>query len=133
MVGKDKKSLKKIAGQFDFFIAQANIMPKVASAFGRVLGPKGKMTNPKAGCVVPPKANLKPLRQKLINTVKISAKITPLIQCLIGKEDTPNEDIADNIITIYDQLVHSLPNEEHNIQSIFVKLTMGKSIKVGRE
>ena len=58
---KDKKDIKKLADSFDFFIAQANIMPKIATAFGRVFGPRGKMPNPKAGCVVPPNANLKPL------------------------------------------------------------------------
>jgi large subunit ribosomal protein L1 len=47
IVSKDKKALKKIAREYDYFIAQANIMPKVAGSFGRVLGPKGKMPNPK--------------------------------------------------------------------------------------
>src|SRR3989344_2961609 len=55
----DKKAIKKLAAEYDFFVAQANIMPKVAQAFGRVLGPRAKMPNPKAGCVVPPNANLK--------------------------------------------------------------------------
>ena len=40
---KDKKELKKIVKKYDFFIAQASVMPKVATAFGRVLGPAGKM------------------------------------------------------------------------------------------
>src|SRR3989338_3533308 len=42
---KDKKLAKKLASEHDFFIAQANIMPKIASAFGKVFGPKGKMPN----------------------------------------------------------------------------------------
>ena len=33
---KDKKSAKKLAEEFDFFIAQANIMGQIAGAFGRV-------------------------------------------------------------------------------------------------
>src|SRR3989344_5225570 len=51
---KDKKLIKKLATEYDFFIAQANVMPKIAQTFGRVLGPRQKMPNPKAGCVVPP-------------------------------------------------------------------------------
>src|SRR3989304_2459047 len=33
----DKKDIKKLAKKFDFFIAQANLMPKVATSFGRAL------------------------------------------------------------------------------------------------
>ncbi len=44
---KNKSEIKKLANKHDFFIAQASVMPKVATAFGRYLGPKGKMPNPK--------------------------------------------------------------------------------------
>ena len=37
----DKKELKKIAKNYDFFIAQPSTMPKVATTFGRVLRPLG--------------------------------------------------------------------------------------------
>ena len=33
----DKKNLDKLVKKFDFFISQASIMPKVATAFGRAL------------------------------------------------------------------------------------------------
>ena len=63
---KDNASkIKKLAGEYDFFVAQANIMPQVATVFGKVLGPRGKMPNPKAGCVVPPKSQLGPLKERL--------------------------------------------------------------------
>ena len=126
----DKKQMKKLAKEYDFFIAQANIMAKVAGAFGRVLGPRGKMPNPKAGCVVPPKANLKPLYDNLQKTIKISAKKDPLIQCRVGKEDMDEAEVIDNIMTIYDQLIHHLPTEKNNIKSIFIKFTMSKPVKI---
>jgi len=66
---QDKSKAKKLATNYDFFIAQATIMPKLATAFGKVFGPKGKMPNPKAGCVVPPNANLEPLYEKPQKTV----------------------------------------------------------------
>ena len=130
---KDKKEVRKIANNFDFFIAQANIMPKVATTFGRVFGPRGKMPNPKSGAVVPPNANLKPLYEKFQRTVKASAKTAPLIQCSIGTEDMNPDDIAENALTVYNSLIHILPNEKHNIRDIYVKLTMGKPVKVGEK
>ena len=130
---KDKKEIKKVANSFDFFIAQANMMPKVATAFGRVFGPRGKMPNPKSGCVVAPNANLKPLYEKLQRTVRASVKSAPLIQCGIGTEDMNVNDIAENALTIYNSLLQALPNEKHNIKDIYVKLTMGKPVKVGEK
>jgi len=130
---QDKKKAKKLASEFDYFIAQANIMPKVATAFGRVLGPRGKMPNPKSGAVVAPNANLKPLYEKLQRTVRATTKSAPLIQCAIGTEDMNPNDIAENALTVYSSLLQVLPNEKHNIRDIYIKLTMGKPVKVGEK
>lgn len=127
---KDKKKAKKLAEAHAYFIAQANIMPKVATAFGKVLGPKKKMPNPKAGCIVPPKANLKPLYDKLQKTVAVSAKERPVIQVTIGNETTPDDQVIDNILTLYTHLISHLPSEKDNIRRVLLKLTMGKPIKI---
>jgi len=127
---KDKKALKKIATEHDFFIAQADLMAKVASNFGKVLGPKGKMPNPKMGCVVPPKANLKPLAEQLQNTVRITVKSAPMVQLRVGKEDQPEEELIDNILTLDDGIAHHLPGGRAQIRHIMLKLTMSKPIKL---
>ncbi len=127
---KDKKALRKLAREHAYFIGQANIMPQVASAFGRVLGPKGKMPNPKAGCIVSPKAALRPLYSKLQNTVRVAAKIAPVVQCRLGNEGMSDEQLAQNFKVVYDQLIHSLPGGEDNVKAAFLKLTMGKPVKV---
>lgn len=127
---KDKVKTKKLGAEYDFFIAQANIMGKVAGAFGRVLGPRGKMPNPKAGCVVPPKGALGPLYERLQSTVKISAKKFPVIQLKVGTEEMSDEELAKNITYFYDQIEHHLPKERHNIRGALLKLTMEKPIKL---
>jgi large subunit ribosomal protein L1 len=128
----NKKMTKKLAADYTFFIGQANIMPKIASAFGRVLGSRGKMPNPKAGLIVPPNANLKPLYEKLQKTVRASARTAPVVQCVLGKEDMDSEELADNFIMIYNTIVNALPGGENNVRNVFVKLTMGKPVKVAK-
>ena len=127
---KDKKAMKKLADSYDYFIAQAPLMPKVAAAFGKVLGIKGKMPNPKLGCVVPPNANLENLVKKLNLTVRMSAKKALNLQCIIGKEDQPDEEIIDNIITAYNSAIKQLPSELQNVKDVTLKLTMSKPVRV---
>lgn len=127
---KDKRIARKLAEDYDYFIAQATLMPKVAAAFGKVLGTKGKMPNPKLGCVVPPNANLEALVKRLKSVVYLSAKKGTNLQCIVGKENQPDEEIIDNVNTIYQAVLKQLPNEIQNIKNIALKLTMGKPIKI---
>lgn len=127
--GSDKKLAKKLALSHDYFIAQANIMPKVAATFGKVLGTKGKMPNPKAGCVFPPKAALEPLVRKLQAVAAVSAKTQSIVQIKVGEEDMDNAKLTANILAVYHQIEHHVP-DAHNIKGAFVKLTMGPSVKV---
>ncbi len=126
----DKKKLKKMAIEYDYFIAQANLMPKVAQVFGKYLGIRGKMPNPKMGCVVPPNASLALLVKKLISTVRLQTKKGSNVQCLVGKEDQPEDQITENILTVYQAVLKALPNELQNIKNVTLKLTMSKPVKI---
>jgi large subunit ribosomal protein L1 len=126
----DKKLAKKVGAEYDFFIGQAEIMPKVAQTFGRVLGPRNKMPNPKLGTIVPAKGQVDQLYDRLQRTVRISAKKAPVIQVKVGNESMSDEELIDNIMLIYDQTVHHTPKEKANIKNVSVKLTMSKPIKV---
>lgn len=127
---EDKKATKKLAQDHDYFIAQATIMPKIAAVFGKALGGRGKMPNPKLGCVVPPNANLEPLVKKLATTVRLSAKKGTNVQCIVGKQDQAVEQITENILTVYHAAAKQLPNEAQNIKNVLLKTTMGKPVKV---
>ena len=129
----DKRKMRKLAREYDYFIAQANIMPDIAKTFGRIFGPRGKMPNPKAGCVVPPNANLKALTENLRKTIKVAAKTQPSVKVLIGKEDMPDEEVAENAMTVYTNVIHKLPQEAFNVKNILIKLTMSKPVKVEEE
>lgn len=125
---REKKEARRLAKGFDFFVAQANLMPKIATTFGRVFGPKGKMPSPKAGCIVPPKTNLKALCDKLQKIVRISVKTAPMLQCALGTEDMKDEEVIDNALTVYNTVVHSISKEK--IRSAYLKLTMSKPVKL---
>ncbi len=128
--GYDAKKVKKIAQEYDYFIAQASLMPKVAAAFGKTLGTKGKMPNPKLGCVVPPNASLDVLIAKLSKTIQMVAKKATNLQCIVGKEDMPDNEVAENIISVYNSTVKQLPSELQNIKNVKIKLTMSKAVTV---
>lgn len=127
---QDKGKLKKLAEEYHYFLAQASLMPKVAASFGKALGLKGKMPNPKLGCVVPPNANLDILTKKLSRTVRLQAKKGTNLQCMVGKEDQPEEQVIDNVLAVCQAVVKQLPNEMQNVKNISLKLTMGKPVKV---
>ncbi len=127
---KDKKVSRKLARKFDFFVAQANLMPQVATFFGRTLGPKGKMPNPKAGAIIAPKANLRQLKENLQRTIRVSARTAPMVQCIVGTEKMGADKSAENLVNVYEQIVHHLPNEEANVKSVLVKLTMSSPVRL---
>jgi large subunit ribosomal protein L1 len=128
---KDKKATKKLASSCDFFVSQANLMPEVAKAFGRILGQKGKMPNPKAGCVVPPKATLQPIYDRLQKTVRLQTKNELAVKCPVGTEEIKDEEILENVKSVYNNLLRSLPQGENNIKAMLIKLTMSPAVKVG--
>ena len=125
-----KPEIRKIAAKHDYFLGQANIMPKIAASFGRVLGPRGKMPNPKAGCIVPPKAPLKPVVERLQKTVRINAKKAPTCAVLVGTQGIPAEHVIDNVTSVYDQVIHHLPKEENNVKAVYLKVTMGPPVRL---
>ena len=126
----DKIALKKLVKKFDFFIAQASLMPKVASTFGRVLGPAGKMPSPQMGIIMnADEKTIKDLKDRINNSVKFRLKEAS-IKLAVGKESMKDEDIIENIMTIYSALIKALPRDKENIKNIEIKFTMTKPQKI---
>lgn len=126
----DKKELKKLVDKFDFFIAQASVMPKVATTFGRVLGPTGKMPSPQLGIMmnVEDKA-IQELKDKINTSVKIRVKEAS-IKVPVGKQSMKDEEILENINSIYSSIIKALPRDKENIKNIEIKFTMTKPVKI---
>lgn len=125
------KEQRKLAASHDFFVAQIDIMAPLAATFGKVLGARGKMPNPKAGCVVPGSANLEPLAARLQNTIRLQTKNELSIKTSIGNTKLSDDDLSDNILAVYNTILSKLPQEKNNIKSVSLKLTMSPVYKFG--
>ena len=126
----DKAELKKLVKNFDFFIAQASLMPKVATVFGRFLGPVGKMPSPQLGVLIDAnEKTINELKEKINSSIKIRTKEAS-IKLAIGKENMKDEEIIENILAVYDVILKSLPREKDNIKNVEIKFTMTKPQKI---
>jgi len=126
----EKSQLKSLIKNHDFFIAQASLMPKVATTFGRALGPSGKMPSPQLGIILDAdEKTLKELKDKINTSVKIKIK-EPSIKIPIGKQSMQDKDIIENIMMIYNNLLKTLPKNKENIKNIEIKFTMTKPYKI---
>jgi large subunit ribosomal protein L1 len=127
---KEKKKLKNLVKEYDFFIANAKLMPAVATTFGRVLGPASKMPSPQLGVVMnEDEKTIKEVLNKINAVVRARTK-EPTVKVSIGKEADKDEDLAENAMAVYNEVFKSLPKQKENIRSILVKYTMSKPSKV---
>ncbi len=126
----DKKKLKSLVRKYDFFISQAKIMPQVATTFGRVLGPTGKMPSPQLGIILnADEKTINELKQKINTSVKIRVKESS-IKLPVGKQSMKDEDLIENIISIYHEIIKNLPRGKENVKNLELKFTMTKPIKL---
>jgi len=127
---KEKKSLKNLVKEYDFFIAVAPLMPAVATTFGKVLGPAGKMPSPQLGIIQKEtQETIKQELDKISKSIKIRVKEAS-IKTSIGNEKMKQEELIDNIKSTYDGIINALPKKKDNIKSVMIKFTMSKPLKV---
>lgn len=121
----DKKKQKMLAETYESFIAEAPLMPLVGRVLGATLGPKGRMPTP-----VAPTADIAEHIDKHRKTVLIRMRGQPVLQCRIGTEDMPDEQIAENVQAVLRRLEGKLKRGLKNIKSVCIKTAMGPPIKI---
>jgi len=124
-IADDKKLAKKMAAEFDYFIAEATLMPTVGKRLGIVLAPRGKMPKP-----IQPGADPRPIIETLRKTVSVRSKDRKTFHAPVGTADMTPEQIAENIDSILKRLTTKLERGQMNIGSVYVKTTMGPSERV---
>ena len=118
----DKKQAKKIANTTNYFIAEAPLMAVVGKRLGTVLGPRGKMPKP-----IPPGADPTGMIESLRKTVSVRTKDRITFHAPVGTADMPVEQIAENIDALLKRIELKLEKGRMNIDSSYVKTTMGPS------
>jgi len=127
---KIDNEIKKFAKKYDFFIAAAPLMSAVATKFGRVLGPMGKMPSPQAGILaMDDDKSIKAIVEKMKKLIRIKTK-EKSIKIAAGKEDMPDKEIEQNIESILHSIENVLPKGKQNIKNAMIKMTMSKPIKI---
>jgi len=126
----NKKEIDKLVKKYDFFMAQASLMPKVAATFGRVLGPAGKMPSPQLGIIMnDDERTINELKTKINNSIKIRTK-EPSIKLSIGKQSMKDADLIENAVNVYNSVLKNLPKGKENIKNLEIKFTMTKPKKI---
>ncbi|MCD6421105.1 MAG: 50S ribosomal protein L1 [Thaumarchaeota archaeon] len=121
----NKRLAKKIASQYDFFLVEPALMGLAARALGAALGGRGKRPQP-----IPHGANLADLVKSLKKSVAINVRKNPQAMCLIGTEDMDSRALAENAAAVISKVADRLERRFRNIQSIYVKKTMGEPVEV---
>lgn len=106
-------------------LATPALMAVVGKVLGKILAPKGKMPRP-----LLPNANILQvveLSKKSI-TLKTKGKYLPSLHCIVGKENMTGEQIVENVQAVLEALLKKIA--EGQVSSVYLKTTMGKSVKV---
>jgi large subunit ribosomal protein L1 len=105
-------------------------MMPVVGRLGRILGPQGKMPNPRVGTVTMDVA--KAVEESKSGKVEYRTDRTANVHLTIGKTSFDESQLIDNFTTIMDEIVRAKPSgaKGRYIKSVTVTSTMGPGVKV---
>lgn len=114
---------------FDVAIATPDMMP-VVGRLGRILGPQGKMPNPKVGTVTMDVG--KAVEESKAGKVEYRTDRTAIVHMTIGKTSFPDEHLLENYQAVMEELIRAKPSAAKGkyIRSVTIASTMGPGIKV---
>ncbi|NYZ77409.1 50S ribosomal protein L1 [Candidatus Micrarchaeota archaeon] len=120
----DPKKVKDIAENY-FILAQPNLMGQVAKSLGQYLGKRGKLPAPIVG-------DVRGLIERSKKSIRVATKgkYLPVLQAFVGTESMSADELVENAETVYETVKGKIGGEG-NIKSVYIKLTMGKPVKVG--
>jgi large subunit ribosomal protein L1 len=130
-VGADDLAKKIEDGwtDFDVAIATPDMMP-VVGKLGRVLGPQGKMPNPKVGTVTMDVK--KAVEESKSGKIEYRTDRTAIVHINIGKISFDERRLLENYAAVIDEMIRAKPSAAKGryLRSITLASTMGPGIKV---
>jgi large subunit ribosomal protein L1 len=114
---------------FDVAIATPDLMP-IVGRLGRILGPSGKMPNPKVGTVTMDVA--KAVQESKAGKVEYRTDRTAIVHLVIGKSDFDDAKLIENYAAVMDELIRAKPSAAKGryIRTVTFATTMGPGVKV---
>jgi large subunit ribosomal protein L1 len=122
-LAKDKKMIKKLIDETNFFLSEPKLMPVVGKYLGKFLAPRGMMPKPVGG-------DVNEIVEGLKKSIKIIMEKHPIIHTIVGSEKMDDNDVEENIKSLISFLEKKLPRGKHNIKNIYLKTTMGHPVKL---
>ncbi len=115
---------------FDVAIATPDLMGPVVSKLGRILGPQGKMPNPKVGTVTNDIA--KAVGEAKAGKVEYRTDRQAVIHLTIGKASFEERALLENYAAVVDEIVRAKPAAAKGryLLSITMATTMGPGIRI---
>jgi large subunit ribosomal protein L1 len=115
--------------EFDVAIATPDLMP-VVGRLGRILGPQGKMPNPKVGTVTMDVA--KAVEESKAGKIEYRTDRTAIVHLTIGKTSFDDRALLENYAAVIDELVRAKPPAAKGryLRSITMASTMGPGVKI---
>ena len=114
---------------FDVAIATPDMMP-VVGRLGRILGPQGKMPNPKVGTVTMDVR--KAVEESKAGKVEYRTDRTAIVHMTVGKTSFDEKALLENYQAIVEELLRAKPSAAKGryLRTIVMAATMGPGIKV---
>jgi large subunit ribosomal protein L1 len=121
----DQDEARDLANETDFFIAETGMMQTIGRDLGTVLGPRGKMPTP-----LQPDDDVVETVNRMKNSIQLRSRDRRTFHARVGAADMDAGDIADNIGVIRRRLEANLEKGPQNIDTMYVKTTMGPAVEV---
>ncbi len=123
------KRIQEGFDDFDVAIATPDMM-SVVGQLGRILGPSGKMPNPKVGTVTMDVG--KAVQESKSGKVEYRTDRTAIVHLVIGKVSFDERKLLENYAAVIEELVRAKPSAAKGryLRSITLASTMGPGIKV---
>jgi large subunit ribosomal protein L1 len=114
---------------FDVAIATPDLMP-VVGRLGRILGPSGKMPNPKVGTVTMDVARA--VQESKAGKIEYRTDRNAIVHLVIGKRDFEEQRLLENYAAVIEELIRAKPSAAKGryLRTVTVATTMGPGIKV---